>query len=73
MQTSMSDSVEVQESQESQDTVSEDQAKRREIKSFVLRAGRMTTGQQRGLDECWDKWGMTIAQGTLDPDQNLWS
>ena len=53
----MSESVEVQEPQD---------VKHREIKSFVLRAGRMTTGQQRGWDECWEKWGLSIAQGTLD-------
>ena len=43
-----------------------DPAKRREIKSFVLRQGRMTTGQQRGMDECWDKWGLELKDGALD-------
>ncbi len=38
----------------------------REIKSFVLRAGRMTSGQQRGWDECWQGWGLSIDQGSLD-------
>ncbi|WP_419533819.1 tRNA (guanosine(46)-N7)-methyltransferase TrmB [Endozoicomonas sp.] len=37
---------------------------KRQIKSFVLRAGRMTTGQQRGWDECWQDWGLTLEQGT---------
>ncbi|WP_263081110.1 tRNA (guanosine(46)-N7)-methyltransferase TrmB [Endozoicomonas sp. Mp262] len=41
---------------------------RRKIKSFVLRAGRMTTGQQRGWDECWDKWGLKLEQGKIDLD-----
>ncbi|MDD7805733.1 MAG: tRNA (guanosine(46)-N7)-methyltransferase TrmB [Endozoicomonas sp. (ex Botrylloides leachii)] len=36
------------------------------IKSFVLRQGRMTKGQQRGWDECWDKWGLTLEAGRLD-------
>lgn len=40
--------------------------KRREIKSFVLRQGRMTTGQQRGLEECWDKWGLKLEDGPVD-------
>ncbi len=39
---------------------------RREIKSFVMRAGRMTQGQQRGLDEGWPKFGLTLEQGPLD-------
>lgn len=43
-----------------------DPARRREIKSFVLRQGRMTTGQQRGMDECWDKWGLELKDGALD-------
>ncbi|WP_299730702.1 tRNA (guanosine(46)-N7)-methyltransferase TrmB [uncultured Endozoicomonas sp.] len=36
----------------------------RRIKSFVLRAGRMTTGQQRGWDECWPNWGLSLESGT---------
>ena len=55
----------------SQETPENQRPKRREIKSFVLRAGRMTTGQQRGWDECWEKWGLTIAQGTLDAAQTF--
>ncbi|WP_422135793.1 tRNA (guanosine(46)-N7)-methyltransferase TrmB [Endozoicomonas sp. ALD040] len=43
-----------------------DPTKRREIKSFVLRAGRMTTGQRRGWDECWDKWGLQKEDGPLN-------
>lgn len=39
---------------------------RREIKSFVMRAGRMTQGQQRGLDDGWPKFGLTLEQGPLD-------
>lgn len=39
---------------------------RRKIKSFVLRKGRMTTGQQRGWDECWDKWGLPYKEERLD-------
>ena len=26
----------------------------------------MTVGQQRGWDECWDKWGLTLEQGALN-------
>lgn len=35
----------------------------RQIKSFVLRQGRMTTGQQRGWDEGWATMGLTIEAG----------
>ena len=38
----------------------------REIKSFVLRAGRMTSGQKRGWDECWDQWGLKKEDGPLN-------
>jgi tRNA (guanine-N7-)-methyltransferase len=30
----------------------------RRVRSFVLRAGRMTPGQQRGFDEGWSRWGV---------------
>jgi len=30
----------------------------RRIRSFVLRAGRMTPAQQRGFDEGWARWGV---------------
>ena len=39
---------------------------RRTVKSFVIRAGRMTAGQQKGLDEYWPTWGLTLEQGKLD-------
>ncbi len=42
---------------------------RRTVKSFVIRAGRMTAGQQKGLDEHWPTWGLTLEQGKLDIEQ----
>ena len=36
------------------------------IRSFVLRTGRMTPGQQRGLDEHWPRWGLSLDDGALD-------
>lgn len=39
---------------------------RREIKSFVMRAGRMTPGQQRGLDEGWPRYGLELESGPLN-------
>lgn len=42
---------------------------RREIKSFVMRAGRMTPSQQRGLDEGLPKFGLKISDGAINPAQ----
>jgi tRNA (guanine-N7-)-methyltransferase len=42
---------------------------RRPIRSYVLRTGRMTPGQQRAFDEYWDRWGLEAAAGTLDFDR----
>lgn len=41
----------------------------RAIKSFVMRSGRMTEGQQRGLDLGWPKFGLEPAAGLQDFDQ----
>ena len=41
----------------------------RTIKSFVMRAGRMTDGQQRGLDQGWPRFGLELASGLQDLDQ----
>ena len=42
---------------------------RRAIKSFVMRAGRMTEGQQRGLDHGWPTFGLELKDGLRDFDQ----
>jgi len=48
-------------------TDSETDAKHlRSIRSFVLRTGRMTAGQQRALDEYWTDKGLEREQGRLD-------
>ncbi len=47
--------------------MTEDQKPMRAVRSFVLRAGRMTEGQQRGLDEAWPELGLEIAAGMIDP------
>lgn len=36
------------------------------IRSFVLRAGRMTESQQRGWDEGWSRFGLKSGDGVLD-------
>lgn len=40
--------------------------RRRSVRSFVLRGGRLTDGQKRALDELWPRWGVDAAGGELD-------
>jgi tRNA (guanine-N7-)-methyltransferase len=40
----------------------------RPIRSFVVRAGRMTAGQTRALEECWPCYGVEFAQAPLSLD-----
>ncbi|MFG9941785.1 tRNA (guanine(46)-N(7))-methyltransferase TrmB [Pseudomonas aeruginosa] len=40
----------------------------RTVKSFVMRAGRMTEGQQRGLDLGWPKFGLELSDEVQDFD-----
>ena len=47
----------------------EEQRHMRAIKSFVMRAGRMTEGQQRGLEQGLPKFGLELADGLRDFDQ----
>ena len=47
---------------------SNEQGQRR-VRSFVRRAGRITTGQQRALDELWPRWGVERPAGSLDLDK----
>jgi tRNA (guanine-N7-)-methyltransferase len=42
--------------------------RRRPIRSYVLRTGRMTPAQQRAYDEGWARFGLEYDQGTLDFD-----
>ena len=44
-------------------------AKGRPIRSFVLRAGRMTDAQQRGFDQGWARWGIDYTPEPLDLDK----
>jgi tRNA (guanine-N7-)-methyltransferase len=41
----------------------------RTVKSFVMRAGRMTEGQERGLERGWPRFGLELADGLQDFDQ----
>ena len=40
----------------------------RTVRSFVVRAGRMTTGQQKAMDEVWPRLGLPFAKQPLDLD-----
>ena len=46
-----------------------DSTRDRRIRSYVLRTGRMTPGQQRAFDEKWAQWGLEHSQGKLDFDE----
>ena len=45
-----------------------DDKKHRRIRSYVLRTGRMTPGQERAFDENWARWGLEHSDGALDFD-----
>ena len=42
--------------------------KHRPVRSFVLRQGRLTTGQQRALDTLWEHYGIAASDAPLDLD-----
>lgn len=43
-------------------------SKHRRIRSFVLRMGRMTAGQQRAMDELWPRFGIEYSAQPLNLD-----
>lgn len=43
-----------------------DQDKRRRVRSYVRREGRLTPAQQRALDELWSQWGIDFSPAILD-------
>jgi len=42
---------------------------RKGIRSFVLRQGRMTSGQRSAYERSWSNYGLTREQGVIDPRQ----
>jgi len=40
----------------------------RAIRSFVVRAGRMTAAQQRAWQDCWPRFGIEVRGGPVDLD-----
>lgn len=43
--------------------------KKKSIRSYVIRAGRMTEGQRRAFDSYWGEYGLSLFDGQLDPQQ----
>jgi len=41
----------------------------RAVRSFVLRAGRITVAQRRAMDELWPRWGLEFTAQPLDLDR----
>lgn len=42
--------------------------RKREIRSYVIRDGRITPGQVRALEECWDRYGLEVNDGLINLD-----
>ncbi|UHQ53885.1 tRNA (guanosine(46)-N7)-methyltransferase TrmB [Microbulbifer sp. YPW16] len=45
--------------------------KKKSIRSYVIRAGRMTEGQRRAFDNYWGQYGLSLFAGPLDPAQEF--
>lgn len=43
--------------------------KPKSIRSFVIRAGRITAGQKKAFDECWPLVGLSLFSGAINPDE----
>lgn len=49
-----------------EDTDKQEPVKKRTIRSFVVRGGRMTEGQQRDYDTNWQVYGLKLSGGRID-------
>ena len=43
--------------------------KDKSIRSFVIRAGRMTEGQKNAFDKAWQSYGLSLFDGLINPDK----
>ena len=43
--------------------------KPKSIRSFVIRAGRITVGQKNAFDTWWPVFGLSLFKGAIDPEQ----
>lgn len=46
-----------------------EEARRRDVRSFVVRAGRMTAGQEKALEGLWPRYGLDPSQGPIDRER----
>jgi tRNA (guanine-N7-)-methyltransferase len=44
---------------------------RKPIRSYVIRQGRMSLSQKRALTDLWDRYGLELIDGTLNPDDHF--
>ena len=42
--------------------------RKKSIRSYVVRAGRMTDGQRNAFDTSWPIYGLKLADGAIDTD-----
>lgn len=54
-----------------QNPITDETPFQRRIRSFILRQGRLTKGQERALQEAWPQFGIEFAQQTLDLNQTF--
>ena len=46
--------------------------RKKSIRSYVVRAGRMTDGQRNAFENSWAKYGLKLADGPIDTDRPIW-
>ncbi len=54
---------------EAPETALPEASHRRAIRSFVVRAGRMTPGQRQALERLWPRYGLDLPDGAIDLDR----
>lgn len=45
------------------------ESKKKSIRSFVIRGGRITEGQKTAFDRSWPNYGLSLYDGLVDPDK----
>lgn len=53
-------------SEQNKETIEKEPVKKRTIRSFVVRGGRMTEGQQKNYETNWLVYGLELANGRID-------
>lgn len=43
--------------------------KKKPIRSYVIRGGRMTDAQQKAFDQWWPEYGLSLHDGLIDPEE----